>query len=231
MSSLLHRLTRFRLRTLLIVVTVLCIYIGWNAAIVRPRVRMLAELERTGGLIKLVPLSDDQQNLSLVRRWLGDQLVTAKFVNSCTDYELAALTVVFPETKVSVDAIAAAGGISVKKIPFQIGMSIEVVESVLGHSSMRSVNTSQWTCIDHHVAERGPGFLWARFGSGRCWLSFLDGKVTNIFVNCPPTGPEYYSRLAGDGPAFGFRERMNNLSALDEYEAMRELITGPPPRE
>jgi hypothetical protein len=75
-----RRRIQFRLRTLMIVVTVLavaCGYVGWQAKFVRERNGMLDWIARHGG--RAYPLIDPRPNEMppLVRRLLGDEPIGA----------------------------------------------------------------------------------------------------------------------------------------------------------
>src|SRR5688572_26854602 len=73
---------RFGLRTLFVVVTLLCCYLAWETSVVRQRKAALQELRSKGG-IHIVTAQAGQPSLSnprvaqvsLVRRLLGDEAI------------------------------------------------------------------------------------------------------------------------------------------------------------
>ena len=96
---------QFRLRTLMIGVTLFCVvvgvYVGWQAKIVRER---RAELNRTVDA-RLVGIAgnDEERVIPWIRRVLGDQRVGSIKMLVGTDVaELDRLRVLFPEAKVEV---------------------------------------------------------------------------------------------------------------------------------
>jgi hypothetical protein len=111
-----RRRFQFRLRTLMIAVTLLavpCAYLGWQKKIVLERKEMLAQITASGGTVMLVPSTPGvtfypivnrngapvrYSAIPAVRRWLGDQYVVniappAGMERECVD-RIAAL---FPE--------------------------------------------------------------------------------------------------------------------------------------
>jgi hypothetical protein len=95
---------QFRLRTLLIGVTLLAVasaYVGWQMKIVRAR---RAELNRVvdARLVGIVG-NDDERVIPWIRRVLGDQRVPSiKMLEGTDAAELDRLRVLFPEAKVEV---------------------------------------------------------------------------------------------------------------------------------
>jgi hypothetical protein len=77
-----RRWFRFGLRTMLIVVTVLCCYLGWETSVVRQRRAVLQELRAKGG-VQIVTAQAARPSLatprvaqiSLIRRLLGDEAI------------------------------------------------------------------------------------------------------------------------------------------------------------
>jgi hypothetical protein len=79
-----RRRFQFRLRTLMIVVALLavpCAYVGWQAAIVRVRLKILADFRDPPHIINwhTAYLGDKSQAPGLLRRWLGDKEVGSLF--------------------------------------------------------------------------------------------------------------------------------------------------------
>ena len=83
-----RRWFRFSLRSLLVVVTVFCVWLGWEMHIVRGRRQALRWVEQNGGshfgeedrsrlsgfynVNNVIPPVD---SISTIRRWLGDRLI------------------------------------------------------------------------------------------------------------------------------------------------------------
>ena len=99
-----RRRFQFRLRTLLIGVTLLavfCGYVGWQAKIVRER---RTELTRVVDM-RLVGIEDDDEDGAIpwIRHTLGDERVSSiRLVVGTDPAELDRLRVLFPEAKVGV---------------------------------------------------------------------------------------------------------------------------------
>jgi hypothetical protein len=100
-----RRWFQFRLRTLLIVVTLFCVvvggYVGWQAKIVRDR---KAELNRVVEM-RLVGIDDnaEQEVIPWIRRALEDKRVgSIKMLVGTDAGELDRLRILFPEAKVEV---------------------------------------------------------------------------------------------------------------------------------
>jgi hypothetical protein len=103
-----RRRFQFRLRTLMIAVTLPAVpmgYVGWEAKIVRERKTWLAA-QRIYLPVEPPPvfaIGDDSQAPSLIRRWLGDEaqpIVCVWTFDSTTDKQAAAD--LFPEATVYV---------------------------------------------------------------------------------------------------------------------------------
>jgi|GEM_PF-6483283 Vesicle coat complex, various subunits len=103
---------RYRLRTLLLVVTIVCIALGWIALQMRIVVKRqeCARLlyENNGGMVisegtalsasfEIVMEGDKSRRVSLVRRWLGDENAEAIFFSNRFDSTVLEL---FPEADV-----------------------------------------------------------------------------------------------------------------------------------
>src|SRR6516225_11601987 len=102
------RCPRFRLRTLMIVVTLFavipCGYVEWQAKIVKDRVAAVNEIRGIGGMIvgaeglprsALVPGVD--YSIPFLRRWLGDHAVfLIIYKRGITDDEIRRLRNIFP---------------------------------------------------------------------------------------------------------------------------------------
>lgn len=113
-----HHWLRFSLRTMFIVVTVLCCWLGWESSIVRGRQTLLKEL-RTRPSVSVttaeqwaamfvprsppLPAGQQRASVSIVRRWLGDEAVQeigySKHYQPLSEAELKRLTKVFPEAR------------------------------------------------------------------------------------------------------------------------------------
>src|SRR5205085_3035320 len=104
-----RRWFRFGLRTLFIVVTLLCCYLAWESSVVRKRRAALNELQARGGFTVTTasawnqPLGSAPQRkaqVSPVRRLLGDEAVQEisyfHHINPPRE-ELARLARIFPE--------------------------------------------------------------------------------------------------------------------------------------
>ena len=71
-----RRWLRFSVRTLLLAVTIFCVWLGWQVRIVRERQRLLSEIVEYGGEYWDYDEWDDEGNrieLSFFRRLLGDE--------------------------------------------------------------------------------------------------------------------------------------------------------------
>ena len=113
-----RRWFRFSLRMLFVLVTVLCVWIGWNANIVRERKSILAEIERTIGPIKIGVLEEaeaDHANIKIaqnefewarvsrIRRMLSDRTYLSVHVPGPIDARLAErLEIAFPESHLAI---------------------------------------------------------------------------------------------------------------------------------
>lgn len=109
-----RRWFRYSLRTLFVVVTLLCCYLGWQLSIVRQRQRALHELQ--GRSVQIVTADDwipiafgnplpSRASVPVVRRWLGDKAIqeiwhTPAFADSLSQSELSRFQEVFPEATV-----------------------------------------------------------------------------------------------------------------------------------
>jgi hypothetical protein len=104
-----RRWTRFSVRTLLLAVTLLCVWLGWQAYIVRERKELRTLIQNRGGWIDqsvnddpflddtgIVPLPPD---LPMVRQWLGDENVHRIILigDAVTVGERARIERAFPE--------------------------------------------------------------------------------------------------------------------------------------
>jgi hypothetical protein len=106
----------FSLRSLLLVMTVLCIWLGWESSVVRQRRRMLSKLQVSpafqittakswaaifaGGPPPPQPVA----TIPTVRRWLGDEAIQEigyfRHMQGFTDGDVDRLVKLFPEAKV-----------------------------------------------------------------------------------------------------------------------------------
>jgi hypothetical protein len=108
-----RRWFRFGLRTLFVVVTVLCCYLAWETSVVRHRQKALREMQTLGGFQIVTAAAYDQQfrgtpigappaKVSLIRRLLGDQAIQEIWVhwyNKPADAEIQRFARTFPEAK------------------------------------------------------------------------------------------------------------------------------------
>jgi len=106
-----RRRFQFRLRTLMIVVTLLCVvfaYVGSQAKIVMDRKAAMVELIRGGGeaigveRLNLRILDDGHDySIPFLRRWIGDHAVFMIFYKPGTAYdEIRRLRDLFPESRI-----------------------------------------------------------------------------------------------------------------------------------
>lgn len=109
-----RRWFRFSLRTLLVVMTALCSWLGWESSVVRGRKALLAEIKDKPGFIittaadytgryppgKAIP---DLATIPIVRRWLGDQAIqeiwSIRHYQGFSEEQLGRLTKAFPEAE------------------------------------------------------------------------------------------------------------------------------------
>jgi hypothetical protein len=105
---------RFSLRTMFVVITVLCCWLGWESSVVRVRQGTLRELRTKPGIEVTTAAAWKQRfptgtlpqpaaQISTVRTWLGDEAIqeigyTVNFSDLSTE-EQARLEKVFPEAK------------------------------------------------------------------------------------------------------------------------------------
>lgn len=106
---------RFSLRTMLIVVTVLCCWLGWESSVVRRRQAVLRELQGNAAFQFTsaadwakryppgAPVPEDLANVPLVRRCLGDVAIQeiwfTRHYQGFSEAELSRLTKTFPEAE------------------------------------------------------------------------------------------------------------------------------------
>ena len=98
-----HRF-QFRLRTLMIVVTLFCTFAGWIGNQVRTAHQRKAMFANCPQSIILYSFADEGDQFSLispVRRWLGDVTVQYLVVSATVDpADLKAIRETFPETEI-----------------------------------------------------------------------------------------------------------------------------------
>ena len=108
------RRLQFRLRTLMIVVTLFalipCGYVGWQAKIVRERRAALAELAMRDGQFGVwtVPALADihERTIPMLARWMGDRAIFwIIYKRGTTDDEIRRLRELFPEALVGDDLV------------------------------------------------------------------------------------------------------------------------------
>jgi hypothetical protein len=102
-----RRWFRFSMRTLFAVVTVVCVWVGWNVNAVRTRQSMRKDIEASGGIFSSVggnisKVRDGDQNWkpTLIRRALGDSAAFGIFFNRFTTPEDIQRSGYFPEAQV-----------------------------------------------------------------------------------------------------------------------------------
>jgi len=104
-----RRRFQFRLRTLLIGVTLLavpCAYVGWQAKIVRERQAWLMANPQSGasavyGVLATLAFGNTKNRPSFVRLWLGDAAQeTVELDSYATDEEKQLAIMLFPEARV-----------------------------------------------------------------------------------------------------------------------------------
>ena len=99
----------FSIRTLLIAVTVFCVWLGWEMSVVRERTTLIDTLVKADCNI-MFPV--DETSPSPLRRLLGDQDVSLiEFSSAVSDAEKALAQKVFPEAKIIDHAKGDRGGI------------------------------------------------------------------------------------------------------------------------
>jgi hypothetical protein len=111
-----RRWLRFRLRTLFVILTALCCYLGWQASIVHHRKKVLAEFQGnpayefwkadlTEPIASPAYPSSPVARVPLVRRWLGDRAIQriqfTQHYQGFSETNLARLTKTFPEADIS----------------------------------------------------------------------------------------------------------------------------------
>jgi hypothetical protein len=97
---------QFRLRTLLIGVTLLAVpmgYVGWQVKIVRERKEELRKITNDGGLVGFwdvatPPWPTELRTVPFVRRWIGDRAVlSVMFKKGTANEERQRIKELFPE--------------------------------------------------------------------------------------------------------------------------------------
>jgi hypothetical protein len=80
-----RRWLRFSLRALLVVITLLCLWLGWETSIVHERKRLLSEAWQLDGIILVPPkvYTPPKQAVTVpyFREWLEDESVSFVFFN------------------------------------------------------------------------------------------------------------------------------------------------------
>lgn len=83
MTSPKRRWYQFSLRTMFVGMTVLCVYLGWQASTVRERKAVRAWLIARGDMLRTYPnigpfwFRDHSEPISTIRHWLGDLPIDA----------------------------------------------------------------------------------------------------------------------------------------------------------
>jgi hypothetical protein len=97
-----RRWFRFSLRTLFVLVTVLCVWLGWQVHLVKQRRAFLHWVDARGGWA-LLPTQQDSSMIPPWRRWLGDVAIDGIAFPSDVDQETYVYARrVFPESKTNV---------------------------------------------------------------------------------------------------------------------------------
>ena len=100
----LRRLFQFRLRTLMIVVTLFCTFAGWIGNQVRTAHQRKAMFANCSQSIILYSFADEGDQFSLIspiKRWLGDVSVQYMVVSATVDpADLKAIRETFPEAEI-----------------------------------------------------------------------------------------------------------------------------------
>jgi hypothetical protein len=106
-----RRWLTFSIRTLLVAVTILCVWLGWQVHLVRERKELRSLIEQRGGWIEQLLESDNPfddgpaiaapapPEPPIVRQWLGDESVRriVLLTDSVTAGEKARIADAFPE--------------------------------------------------------------------------------------------------------------------------------------
>jgi hypothetical protein len=110
-----RRWFRFSLRTLLVVVTVFCVWLGWELNTIRERKALLREMGSGYDFNYITARNYSLQyppgatvpsakRIPLVRRWLGDEAIQEIYYNSpsgaASDVRLKRLSAAFPEASI-----------------------------------------------------------------------------------------------------------------------------------
>jgi hypothetical protein len=110
----LRRMFRFSLRTMLIVMTLLCCWLGWEASVVRERRAVRRELQgnfafqftttETWSKIPFAPgVGPPPATIPIIRVWLGDEAIQQiwfmRHIQGFSEDELKRLSRVFPEAQ------------------------------------------------------------------------------------------------------------------------------------
>ena len=100
-----RRWLSYSVRTLLLAVTVFCVWLGWQVSIVRDRKAMLQRIDAAGGNGTWRDRSGGK-HLMWHRRKLGDRFIPRITVpSSWTDEQITEITQLFPEAKVRRQAV------------------------------------------------------------------------------------------------------------------------------
>ena len=109
-----RRWLRFSVRTLLIAVTVLCVWLGWQVSVVRERAQMLKRIHDDNGYCQLLEVMEaefspsnrpyyEAYRVSSVRSLLGDKTVTRVTLDGEMEpSDLEAIERLFPEATITV---------------------------------------------------------------------------------------------------------------------------------
>jgi hypothetical protein len=112
MPHRLHRLFRFSLRTMLIVMTLLCCWLGWEVSVVRERQSARRELGANPAFIFVtanawaevaIGVPTPKARIPIVRVWLGDEAIQQigymRYMPGFSEDEVKRLSRIFPEAQ------------------------------------------------------------------------------------------------------------------------------------
>jgi hypothetical protein len=116
-----RRWFQYRLRTLFLVMTALCVWLGWESHVVRQRKAALEEIkERNGIVLSLADMRElsagsgkgntmaaalswmtRHSRISFVRDWLGDEpIVSIALASKTSDNDVQRIATLFPEAHI-----------------------------------------------------------------------------------------------------------------------------------
>src|SRR6187397_1591966 len=101
MSWLNRRCFSFTLRTLFVIVTATCVWLGWNVNLVRQRKIARASVHEAGGGLCGWAEGQGSPKLPWIRRALGDTSVLVMWTSSTSRDEYSRLQRLFPEATIN----------------------------------------------------------------------------------------------------------------------------------